>query len=78
MNERKVVCLPCKGKGLFDTGIAILKCNWCNGTGNRMEPVYEFTLDELKALYKVIEYQYVEYDNREAHAAINKLMRYIK
>ena len=75
---RKIVCLPCRGKGLFDTGIAILKCNWCKGTGSISEIVYEFTLVELKAFYRILKHQYVDYQDIEATDAVNKMMKYIK
>lgn len=37
-----------------------------------------FTIEELRALYKLLEYEYIPYENREGHAVVNKIMRLIK
>lgn len=76
-NQRKIVCLPCKGKGYFDTDIALLYCNWCKGTGSINQQIYDFTLDELKALYRIFEHQYVDYSDEEAHTVVNKICKYV-
>lgn len=35
--------------------------------------VLGLTMAELKALYKVLEFQYIPHDNRDAHTVINKI-----
>lgn len=42
------------------------------------EPGYEFTIDEIKTLYKLFEHHYIHYDNIEAHAVMNKIMDILK
>lgn len=78
MTSRKIVCLPCKGRGHFDTGVALLHCSWCKGTGHNIEPVFEFTLNELKALYRLNEYNYINPQDEEAHEVVRKIQTYIK
>lgn len=78
MTKRQKVCLACKGKGHHDTGIAILHCNWCKGTGYIESPIFEFDLIELQALYRIIEHQYIPYNDEDAHAVINKITTYMK
>ena len=77
-NQRKIICLACKGRGFLDTHIAQLYCNWCKGTGSRVELIYEFELSELKALYKLFEHQYIPYEQTEVHSVINKIQKYLK
>lgn len=78
MTNRKIVCLPCKGKGMFDTGIALLRCNWCKGTGSMSEDVFEFTLSELHSFYRILKHQYIDQSDIEAINTVNKLMKYIE
>lgn len=37
-----------------------------------------FTIEELRTLYKLIEHQYISYEDSDAHAVINKIMKIIK
>lgn len=42
------------------------------------EPGYEFTIDEIKTLYKLLEHHYIHYDNIGARAVMNKMMDILK
>ena len=37
-----------------------------------------FTLEELQTLYKLLEHQYIPYENEEAHEVLNKIMKILK
>lgn len=39
---------------------------------------YPFTLNELKAIYKLVEHMYIPYENEDAHKVMNKIMRILK
>ena len=41
-------------------------------------PGYEFTIEELKALYKLFEHQYIPYDDELGHAVTRKIMLILK
>lgn len=37
-----------------------------------------FELNELKALYRILEYEWIPINDREAHIVVNKIMRILK
>lgn len=37
-----------------------------------------FTLPEAKALYRILSHYYIPYEDREAHKAVDKIMKFIK
>lgn len=39
---------------------------------------YKFTLNELKSLYRILEKQWINQDDREAHETINRISRIIR
>lgn len=36
------------------------------------------SLEELRVLYKLIEHEYIPYENEEAHAILNKIMKTLR
>lgn len=78
MTTRKVTCISCRGRGSIDTGIVVLRCNHCKGTGSISEPIFEFTLIDLKSFYRVLKHQYIDQADIDAISAVNKLMKYIE
>ena len=44
----------------------------------RIPGTFEFTIEELQAIYKVIEHQYIPYEHEVAHKAINRIMSILK
>lgn len=39
---------------------------------------HEFSLEEVKVLYKLLEHQYISYENLGAHEVTNKIMRIVR
>lgn len=39
---------------------------------------FPFSLEELKALYKLFEHQYIPYENQEGHAVVDKISKIIR
>ncbi len=42
------------------------------------DEVYEFTIAEVRALYKLLEFQYISYDNKEGHDVANRILQIIR
>ena len=47
-------------------------CNRCECECHGLE----FSIEELKGLYKVLEHEYISYENEIAHKVIRKIMDY--
>lgn len=43
-----------------------------------LEPTLSFNIDELKALFSVLEREYIDQENVAAHAVVNKIMKAIQ
>lgn len=43
-----------------------------------MENEYVFSIDELKALYRVLEFEYITYDDLEARMLVRKIREAIE
>ena len=39
---------------------------------------YHMNLNELRALYRILEYHYISYEDQEAHNVVNKIAKILK
>jgi len=39
---------------------------------------YNFTIEEIKSLYRLIEHQYIPYDDEEVNKIVTKIMNIVK
>lgn len=42
-----------------------------------MDPI-DLTIEELRGLYKVLEHEYIPYENEPAHSAVRKIHQYLR
>lgn len=50
----------------------------CSRCGTDFSDIHEFTVNELRAIYRTIEHQYISYEDQEAHEVINKIAKIVK
>ena len=50
----------------------------CKICGESYYAEYEFTIEELRALYKLLEHHYIPYEDQEAHDVVNKIVKILK
>jgi hypothetical protein len=49
-------------------------CNQCDCPCHGLQ----ISLEEARAIYKELEHQYIPYEHREAHEAIDKIYKFVK
>ena len=54
------------------------KCVICSEFECDNHTIFPITIQELKEIYKLLEYQYIPYENEQGHAVVNKIMNIIK
>lgn len=53
-----------------------LNCH-CENFHPNVPATYEFTIEELRALYRCFERQYINYDDLEAHSVTRKIAKIV-
>lgn len=57
---------------------ALCECKLCIDTRNALLENYEFAIDELRALYRILEHEFIPYDDFDAQATVRKIARCIQ
>lgn len=68
MTSLSEICSKCHENGM--------NCH-CENFHPNVQPTYEFTIEELRALYRVLEHEYLPYDDLEVHKVVSKIMNIV-